>query len=591
MKTIKFQAVLFAILGLVAMSCKKDKAPDPAPEIISFSLTPAGNPGLTGPVEGIIEGKTISLRVPNSMDITKAVPSFEVSATNAIVYVGGTVQQSGSTELDLSAPVNYRVVSESGSTEYTVNALRNAAIISFGFYAEDNEGVLFRDYEGEISGLNIEVSLPVDAPLDALVARYTTTAGASVAVGGTTQESQVTANNFTSAVTYTVSDAQSEAPDQFVVTVGRLTAPEWVSVPTTGLAETTTGIRLALHPVTHAPYVVYRIPNSVAETTEDRKIAAAYLDGATWKQMGAASGFSTNRVDLVDITIDTDGVVYAAYKDFDPDEAFVQGATVMKYADNNWTVVGSRQFTEHRVNHLSIAVGDDKQPVIGYVLARADGGLLNRAPHAVQWSNNSWVARPIPGVSTAFFARTFTGNDGKVYYAAMDMTPGTAERRPTLLQLNNGTWQTVGSPLITPHEDVFGAILIDGAVADDGTAYLVFQSQPNADKMSYVMRYNGSTWEQIGAEIPHTAGSNGERDNIALAVHPNGTLFFAHADATGLYVTTFNEETNNWNQTVTLSSERVDGLDMKITADGVPYLLTTGLDDSKPMLYKFDIPN
>src|SRR5690606_10635363 len=142
-----------------------------------------------------------------------------------------------------------------------------------------------------------------------------------------------------------------------------------------------TGIRLALHPVTHAPYVVYRIPNSVAETTEDRKIAAAYLDGATWKQMGAASGFSTNRVDLVDITIDTDGVVYAAYKDFDPDEAFVQRATVMKYADNNWTVVGSRQFTEHRVNHLSIAVGDDKQPVIGYVLARADGGLLNRAPH------------------------------------------------------------------------------------------------------------------------------------------------------------------------------------------------------------------
>src|SRR5690554_1984357 len=104
MKTIKIQAVLFAIMGLVVMSCKKDKAPDPAPELISFSLTPAGNPGLTGPVEGIIEGTTISLRVPNSMDITKAVPSFEVSATNAIVYVGGAVQQSGSTEQDLSAP-------------------------------------------------------------------------------------------------------------------------------------------------------------------------------------------------------------------------------------------------------------------------------------------------------------------------------------------------------------------------------------------------------------------------------------------------------------------------------------------------------
>lgn len=573
------------------MSCKKDKTPDPAPELTSFSLSPASNPGLAGTVEGIIEGTTISLRVPNSVDITKAVPSFTVSSPNAIVYVGSTVQQSGSTELDLSAPVSYRVVSEHGSTEYTVNALRNAAIVSFGFYAEDNDGVLFRDYIGEITGLAIAVNLPVDAPVDALVARFTTTTGATVTVGSTTQESQVTSNNFTNPVTYRVSDAESETPDEFVVTIGRLTAPEWVTVSTTGLAERTANPRLALHPTTNAPYVVYRIANTDAPTTADRKIAAAYLDGETWKHLGPTTGFSTNRVDVVGMAIDNDGVIYAAYKDYDPDGTFEQAATVLKYSSNTWSVVGSRQFNEHRVNHLSVAVGDDKQPVIGYVLARADGGLLNRAPHAMQWTNNSWTSRPIPGISTAFFARTFTGNDGKVYYVSMDMTPGTALRRPTLLQLNNGTWQPVGNPLITPHEDVYGAMVIDGAVAEDGTAYLVFQSQPNADKTSYVMRYTGTSWEQIGAEVLHTASSNAERDNISIAVHPNGTLYFAHGDATGLYVSTFNEDTNNWNPFVKLTSDRVDKLDLKITGDGVPYLLTTGVDDGNPILYKYDIPN
>lgn len=590
MKTIQIQVVLFALLGVFALGCRKDKTPDPAPEFTSFSLNQSSNPGLSANVEGVIDGKTISLRIPNSIDITKVVPSFSVSASNAIVYVGSAVQQSGSTEQDFSAPVTYRLVSESGSTEYTVNALRNAAILSFGFYAEDNDGVLFRDYVGELSGLNITVNLPLDAPVDALVARYTTTSGATVTVGGTSQQSQTTVNNFTNPVTYEVSDAQSEAPDRFVVTIGRLTAPEWTSVSMTGLPTNTTGLRLAVHPVTNAPYVIYGIPASAAETTSDRKAVAAYLDGNTWKYLGPESGFSTDRVDVVGITIDNDGVIYAAYKDFDPsgDE---QMATVQKFTNNAWSLVGQRQFTDHRVNHLSIAVGDDKQPVLGYVLARADAGLPNRAPFTLQWSNNAWVSRPVPGISTAFFARTFTGNDGNVYYAVMDMTVSTNDRRPTLLRLNNGTWETVGTRLVSPTPDVFGAILIDGAVAEDGTAYLVFQSQPNADKTSYVMRYNGTAWEHIGAEILHTATSNSQRDNIAVAVHPNGTLYFAHADVNGLLVSTFNEQTNNWNPFVTLTTAKVDKLDLKITKDGVPYLLTTDADSGNPMLYKFDIPN
>lgn len=595
MKTIiKLPVLLMAVIGLLVLGCKK-KDPQPAPEFTKFYLSPSANPGLTAEVTGVIAGKEIALRIPNSLDLTQVKPSFEVSPTGAIVYVGSEVQQSGNTVRDLSAAVSYRIVSESGTTEYTLNALRNAAILTFGFYAEDNDGVLFKDYVAEVKGLSIDVKLPVDAPLDALVARFTTTAGATVKVGATNQESKVTKNNFTNPVTYALSDAESTSPDNFVVTVGRLTAPEWMAMSVSGLSAKVASFRLAIHPTTNQPYVAYALPNSAVDNDAlRRKAVAAYHDGTAWKFLGSEAGFSANRSELTSIAIANNGVVYVAYKDFDDTEK-IQNASVQKFENNSWSYVGAQQFTDHRVNHLYLAVGSDNAPVIGYVLARKEGGLESRSPYAYQWAAGSWQARPILSVSAAFFSRTFTGHDGKVYYVAMDMTQGTTPRKPTLLRLNNGTWETVGSALVSPAEDMYGAIVVDAAVAGDGTAYLVFQSQPNAEKKSFVMRYDGSKWEQIGDEINHTAGSNAERDNVALAIHPNGTLYFAHADATGLYVTTFNETTNNWNSVRQLQSDKVNGLDMKISPDGVVYLATesavTGTNLSAPILYKFDIPS
>ncbi|MBN2041938.1 MAG: hypothetical protein JW864_18025 [Spirochaetes bacterium] len=74
-------------------------------------------------------------------------------------------------------------------------------ITSFIFAATDN--ALSEDVTAEISGNDITAALPPATDLGSLIATFSTT-GVSVSVGVTVQESGVTANNFSSAVEYTV---------------------------------------------------------------------------------------------------------------------------------------------------------------------------------------------------------------------------------------------------------------------------------------------------------------------------------------------------------------------------------------------------
>lgn len=79
---------------------------------------------------------------------------------------------------------------------------------------------------GAISGTDITVTVPVATDVTALVATFTHT-GASIAVGGVAQVSGVTANDFTSAVTYTVTDTLGSTQDYTVtVTVSQVTVAQ-----------------------------------------------------------------------------------------------------------------------------------------------------------------------------------------------------------------------------------------------------------------------------------------------------------------------------------------------------------------------------
>ncbi len=187
--------------------------------ITSFVFRSVDNPTLGMDVIATINGMSIDATVPAGADVTTLVATF--ATTGMTVDVGATPQVSGMTSNDFTNPVVYTVTAADLSTQmYTVTvgvaASSAKELTAFSFMSSDNP-TLGMDVVAAINGTAITATVPAGTNVTALVATFATT-GASVSVGGTTQTSGVTANDFSSPVTYTVTAVDSSTKT-FTVTV------------------------------------------------------------------------------------------------------------------------------------------------------------------------------------------------------------------------------------------------------------------------------------------------------------------------------------------------------------------------------------
>ena len=197
-------------------------------EITSYAFLAVANPGLAHDVIATINGTTISATVPFGTNVGALVATFAMTGTSA--RVSGQTQVSGATPNDFASPIDYLVVADDGSTKsYTVSVTVAPGtakdIMSYAFRAAENPG-LASDIDATINGTTIAATVPAGTDVHALVATFNTT-GVSVAVGATPQISTVTANDFTSPVTYTVTAADTSTKTYTVtVTVATSTSKE-----------------------------------------------------------------------------------------------------------------------------------------------------------------------------------------------------------------------------------------------------------------------------------------------------------------------------------------------------------------------------
>ena len=189
-----------------------------AKEITAFSFLASDNVALAVDVVATIDGTSITATVPSGTDRTALVAGF--STTGVSVRVGATPQVSGVTPNDFSTAVTYTVEAEDGSTQdYTVTVTGASSakeITAFSFLASDNVALAV-DVVATIDGTSITATVPSGTDRTALVAGFSTT-GVSVRVGATPQVSGVTANDFSTAVTYTV-EAEDGSTQDYTVTV------------------------------------------------------------------------------------------------------------------------------------------------------------------------------------------------------------------------------------------------------------------------------------------------------------------------------------------------------------------------------------
>lgn len=195
---------IFISLSLFLVNCEDEHTEDIQDYFKSFKIEALSNPTkLSKDISGTIEGRKITLLLPESLDLGELIVSFEHQGDN--VYVGEKLQTSGKTPNDFSKPLIYTVVTKSGArVDYTIEIIKvpdtENTFISFSFLKENNP-FLAQDYIAVITGNKIEIEMP--SVKKGLIATFETNAS-EVTINNVVQVNNVTVIDFSSPVIYTL---------------------------------------------------------------------------------------------------------------------------------------------------------------------------------------------------------------------------------------------------------------------------------------------------------------------------------------------------------------------------------------------------
>ncbi len=148
---------------------------------------------------------TIVVSVPQGSDITSLVAEF--GTTGASVWVGSVQQVSLTTGNDFTTPVVYTVEARDGSTrDYTVTVTLTSSLKAINYFELRVYNPYREDYRATIdeAAKTIAVLVPYGTPVTSMIARWTTTAPATLTIGSTAQVNDTTPNDFSMPLIYTV---------------------------------------------------------------------------------------------------------------------------------------------------------------------------------------------------------------------------------------------------------------------------------------------------------------------------------------------------------------------------------------------------
>ncbi len=260
MKKKKFPFIIslsMTVLLLVGINCSKKEsnliAKSSEAKLLSFDFKAASNQGLTQDVSGTVNesNKTVTITLPPLTAVNNLIATFSISPKSTI-KVGTIVQQSGTTANTFTNPVLYTVTAEDGTQQtYTVAVNSNEAkLTSFSLKKQFNLS-LSQDYTGLIDEAlkKVTINLPAFTQVSSLIASFTTSTGAAVKIGTIEQQSDVTANNFSSPLNYVVTaqngtTAQTYAVSANVALSGQnfITSFSFTAAKNTGIAKDMIGL-------------------------------------------------------------------------------------------------------------------------------------------------------------------------------------------------------------------------------------------------------------------------------------------------------------------------------------------------------------
>jgi gliding motility-associated-like protein len=315
-----------------------------------------------------------------------------------------------------------------------------------------------------------------------------------------------------------------------------------------------------------APLVVYR---NFSTDISISRITVKKFNGLNWVTLGSDPITVTENMYNPDIIVDSNGIPYLAYVDFDIGGSTDNKITVRKYnaGTSTWELVGSRKFSGQTADDGRVNISLDQNDV-PYVI------YPNNAMEAVvmKYDNLSgnWLtvgAGGLPGVANNESAIAIDAT-GKPTVAVSDANDG----KLTVMQFNGTSWISLGSPSFSDNDIDVPQLVIDGA----NVPYVAYFDYGLNEVV--VQKYNAATtsWSKIGNASAHS----GSASYVSLAIDYLDVPVVAYLDNAIPAITVKRlNSSNNW---VAVAASEFNGLEVSLAIGpgSIPFASFLKLDES-----------
>ncbi|QXE20701.1 cell wall-binding repeat-containing protein [Clostridium sp. 001] len=299
---------------------------------------------------------------------------------------------------------------------------------------------------------------------------------------------------------------------QFFTGTKALAADTWNTVGTAEFSGAATSVKMATDSHGNC-YVAYD------DTTNGSKITVKKFNGTSWENVGDPD-FSAGQADNLNICIDSNDVVYVAYKDNGIGYGCI---SVKKFSSGTWQDVASDSIytgTYNYVSYVSLAIDKNDAPYILY-----DDHSKNYQASVKKYNGTSWqFVGAEGGVSSSQICNAYMAINPKNNYPYVAYMDSNA-LKGSVKAYNGTSWGYLGNQDFTTGQNFYNSLAFDSK----GTPYL---SYTISDDKSYVHvnKYDGSNWIDVGADS--LLGSRSWNGNIVFDSKDNLYLSYIDTDNT-----------------------------------------------------------
>ena len=447
-------------------------------------------------------------------------------------------------------------------------------LLSFGFYSEDNAGALSKDYVATIGAdKTISLSMPATIDKSSLVARFTSNDGNTVMVGGVTQQSGQSKNDFSVPVDFIVTNSNGTSNVKYTVNITKAANQTWKSLADFADTQCYSGMVMKLNPADNVPYVAF-----AERGAEQEKMWVMKLDGNHWANVGDKAFSNEVKGSYYDFDFDATGTPYVAYGD--GTTAPIAGAiSVMKYAGGAWSLVGDAGFASTQANNVCVAAFGANKLVTAQKNNNAKSSFGRRALVLSDYNGAAWnSSNNLLADKTAYTVKL--ADNGSVAYMFV-ITAGTydgVKYGHYVYKSENGTdWTPLRSNYVMSGASQTSIAGYGITTSRDGQVY-IWTGDDAETTGSYNVRletYVDGAWTTVGGNVLPLGFAISSHTEVQVAIAPDGTPFVLYADESDNNypkVIYLDNETKQWSAPVTIAQTEAKDVNIAFSSTGVGYV-------------------